>query len=99
MARMALIIEVKAVPNSGRNAWILDKSGLLKVFLKEAAQKGNANHEIIESLAHILKIPRSAITIITGLTTPKKRIKINSAITYEQVLTLLHLEKQKKFIE
>ena len=45
---MALIITVKVVPASGRNQWVIDKSGALKCFLKSPAEQGKANKELIK---------------------------------------------------
>jgi uncharacterized protein (TIGR00251 family) len=91
---MALMVEVKVVPFSRRNAWMLDKSGVLKVHLKNPAQRGLANDELITSLAKVLKLSQKDVTIISGLTARNKRLKIEADITYDQFLSALEIEQQ-----
>jgi uncharacterized protein (TIGR00251 family) len=92
--KMTLIIEVKVSPGSGRSAWKIDKSGVLKVYLKSPPERGLANEELVKSLAYALKVPLKEVTIISGQTSRNKRIKINASITYEQFLAALGIEQQ-----
>ncbi len=97
---MALIIEVKVTPSSGRRCWLLDKSGRLKCYLKNAPEKGRANMELLEFIADSLKIPIRSISLIAGATGRTKKIKIDTPLTYEQFLERIGLEKavQQKII-
>jgi len=45
---MSLVFDLKVVPRSGRNKWVLDKSGKLKCYLKSPPEKGLANKELIK---------------------------------------------------
>lgn len=95
---MALIIEIKVVPLSGKARFELDKQGHLKCFLKSAPEKGAANKELIKLLSKELKIPQNDVEIVSGLTLRKKRIKLHRAITFESFCQKLGLSHQKKLI-
>lgn len=71
---------------------MLDKSGMLKCYLKSPAQKGLANKELIKNLADVLKVPQAAIAILAGDTARTKKIKIEKEITFLQLLAVLGLE-------
>ena len=47
-----------------------------KVLLTAPAVEGNANRACIEFFARGLKVPRSAVSIVAGLTSRHKRIEI-----------------------
>ncbi len=91
---MALIIDVKVSPGSGRCAWKFDKSGMLKVYLKSPPERGLANHELIKEIAHALKITLKEVAIISGQTSRNKKVKINADVSYEQFLKALGIERQ-----
>ncbi len=93
---MSLIFDVKVVPSSGRNQWILDKSGMLKSYLKNPPEKGKANKELIRSLAKQLGIVQAGVEIVSGQTSRNKRIKVDLDITFEQLLAQLGIERQIK---
>lgn len=89
---MALLLTIKVIPSSGKQQWRLDKSNVLKCFLKSPPEKGKANAELIKLLANALEIPQAMIEIVGGATARTKRIKIDRAITHAQVLSKLGLE-------
>ncbi len=91
---MALIIQVKVVPSSGHSKWAVDKSGILKAYLKSPPEKGLANQELIKALAKALGLPQSEVMIISGATSRIKRIKVNAELNYEQILEAIGIEKQ-----
>ena len=91
---MALIIECKVVPKSGKNAWKLENNNRLKFYLKNPAEQGKANQELIGLLSKQLGVARASISILTGLTSKIKRIKIDADITFDYVLKVLGLDKQ-----
>ena len=86
---MALLIEIKVIPSSGRQKFVLDKSGIIKCFLKSAPEKGRANVELIDILAKNLKISKGQIEILSGQTSRKKRIKIDQDLTKDSFLEKL----------
>jgi len=96
-ASMALLCTIKVIPSSGRNAWVLDKSGTLKCYLKSPPEKGKANKELIKLIADVLSLAQHKITLMSGLTSRVKRVKIDLDITFEQLLEKLKIEYQQKF--
>lgn len=92
---MPLQLVVKVVPNSGRQAWTIDKAGQLKCYLKSLPEKGMANKELIKILANSLGITQDAIKLVGGLTTRTKRLLIETNLTSQQVEAILGIERQK----
>jgi len=95
---MALIVEIKVVPSSGRSGFVLDKSGMIKCFLKSPAQDGKANRELIKLVSHGLNIPQKNVYIVHGLTNRKKRLKIDKDMTEDEFFVCLGLVRQQKLI-
>lgn len=93
-----LILEFKIVTQSGRMSLVLDKSGILKCFIKAAPEKGKANEEVIELIAKALKIPKGAVEIVSGWTSRKKVIRIQTDLTYEQFLHSIGFGIQKTIV-
>jgi len=96
---MALIFYIKVVPRSGRNAWKLDKSGMLKCYLKSAPEKGLANKELIKTVARVLSVTQGDVEIIAGATRRNKRLKVNLDISFDQLLAILGVERQRSLFE
>lgn len=95
---VALIIDLKVVVQSGKSSVILDKSGMLKAFLKAAPEDGKANKELINLIAEFVGVSKKSVEIISGLTSRKKRLAIDTDLNYEQFLLKLgYLGVQKKF--
>jgi uncharacterized protein (TIGR00251 family) len=84
-----LIIDISVTTSSGRQAFLLDKSGILKCYLKSAPEHGKANDEIIEILAKKLKIAKNLINIISGRTSRKKKVKIDIDLEYQDLLKII----------
>ena len=93
---MALIIEIKVVPQSGKHALYLDKSGILKCFVKAAPEDGKANKEVVEVVSGAIGIAKKFVEIISGLTSRKKKLAIDIDLTYEQFLIKIGCSVQKK---
>lgn len=95
LASKMLVLEIKVVPNSGRQAWELESSGRLKIFLKSAPEHNKANLELIKLLAKQLKITQNQIEILTGGISRYKRIRIDKALSWLELLDILGLAQQK----
>ncbi len=91
---MALVIEVKVVPSSGKQLCVLDAAGGLKCYLKSAPERGLANEELIKMFAAAARLPRSAVHLMAGAASRKKIIKIDGSFTREQFLATLGIEVQ-----
>ncbi len=91
---MALIIDVKVLPSSGKQKVILDKSGKLKFYLKSLPEKGLANAELIKIFAKKLSISQNDIDIIAGLQSRNKILKIKTNLNFEQLLSFFDIAVQ-----
>ena len=91
---MAFIVDVKVIPSSGRNEWVLDKSGALKCYLKSPAENDKANAELIKGISHALGVAQSMISIAAGAQSRRKRIKIDIEMTYDEFLKALGIDWQ-----
>ena len=91
---MALLLEIKVVPQSGRLAMIRDKGGFLKCYLKSPPEDGKANHELVKFLAKSLGINFDQIKIVQGATSRKKVLKIDIQLSLEALLQKLGIETQ-----
>ncbi len=91
---MALRLEIKVVPASGKIGFVFDKQQKLKCFLKSAAQEGQANYELIKFVAKSCGVTQKDVDIVMGLICRNKVLLIKTDLTYEQFLEKVGLEKQ-----
>ncbi len=75
---------VKLHPRARKNAITGDLDGALKLALTAPPVDGKANQACVEFLANLLSVPRSSITIASGLTSRRKVIRV-SGVTAEEV--------------
>jgi uncharacterized protein len=94
---MALFLDVKVVPSSGRQQCCLGTSGL-KCYLKSPPEKGKANKELISLFAKKLKAPKESIVIVKGETSRNKRIRIEEEKSKSEVYIKLGIEVQTNFV-
>lgn len=73
-----LVLAVKAQPGARRNELRGVQDGALKVCVTQVAEGGKANEAIREQLAKSLKLKRSQIELIAGMTNPQKRFLIRN---------------------
>jgi len=90
---MSVIIEIKVVPSSGRTGCKLE-GARLKCFLKSPPEKGKANKELVSYLAKKLKLSSRDITIMTGATSPLKRVSIEAEKSFNDICDDLGIERQ-----
>jgi uncharacterized protein (TIGR00251 family) len=95
---MGLMIVIKVVPGSGKQKFVQDKAGSLKCFLKNQAEQGRANAELIKYLAHELNITQQQVTIVSGHITRSKKLKIDCNLTKEQLYAALGIEQQTSLL-
>jgi uncharacterized protein len=91
---MALVLDVKVIPQAGKQIFKRDKSGILKCYLKSAPEKGKANDELCLFISKLLTIPRATVTIIGGLTSRKKRVLIEKTLTMHDIYAAFGIEIQ-----
>lgn len=95
---MAITLEIKVIPSSGRSGFVLDKSGRIKCYLKNPPEHGKANKELIKLVAKSVGVPQDAVSIIVGATSRKKKIKIDKELTQEWLFACLGLSKQMSLL-
>ena len=93
---MALRLEIKVVPVSGKIGFVIDKQQRLKCYLKAQAEEGKANYELIKFVAKTCNVTQRDVDIVSGLISRNKILLISTDLTYEQFLQLAGLEKQAK---
>lgn len=74
---------VKVHPRAKKNAITGEVGDALKVSLTAPPLDGRANDACIEFFAKLLKLPRSSVTIASGLTGRNKVIRVAGASTEE----------------
>jgi len=75
---------VKIHPRARRNAITGGLGDALKLSLAAPPVEGRANEACIEFLANLLKVPRSSVTIASGLRSRRKVIRV-SGISADEV--------------
>jgi uncharacterized protein YggU (UPF0235/DUF167 family) len=77
-ARLSFTVRVR--PRSSRGGIIGRRAdGTLDVALRAAPVDGAANAELVQLLARFLAVPKSAVTIVRGLTTRVKQVQVEGA--------------------
>ncbi len=69
---------LKVKPGSKVDALFYDEAGLLNVKIKAPARDGKANTYLTAFLAKQFGIPKSGVTILSGFTSPHKRLDIEA---------------------
>jgi uncharacterized protein len=71
-------IRVKVIPKSSRTELVgYLPDGTWKVKIAAVPEKGKANRELVEFLAEKLGVAKSRIRIVSGQTSPLKRIHVS----------------------
>lgn len=71
-----ILLPVKVIPKSSRNAIVGWEQGELKVKVHAAPDKGQANEALIAFLCKSWKIPRSRLSLYSGETSRHKKVLI-----------------------
>lgn len=89
---MSIILDIKVVPQAHKTACALSKTGVIVCYVKSSPEKGLANKELIAYIAKTVGVTQKQIEIIAGLTSRKKRLKIDTLMHKEQILQLLGVD-------
>jgi len=81
-------LAIKTIPNAPRNAVVGWLGDALKVKVHAPALEGRANEELCAFLAEELRVPRRAVSLTRGETSPRKVIRIEG-LTLEEAKTRL----------
>ncbi len=91
--REGIVFTAKIVPGSSgltRICGLLD--GMLKIKVSAPPEKGKANQCLLKFLAKELGVKKSAVAILSGQTSPLKRVQV-SGICADELLRKLNLDK------
>ena len=73
----AAVIAVRVTPRSSRDAIEgVDDAGELRVRVTEAPADGAANASLVKVLAKELRLPKGALSVVSGATSRHKRLRI-----------------------
>jgi uncharacterized protein len=72
----SLLVEVKVVPGASRSEAAGLRDGALLVRVAAPPEKGKANEELRACLAKALGIPKSAVELISGAGSRRKRLAL-----------------------
>ena len=68
---------VRVKPRSARERLTLDSVGELRLEVYAAPSQGEANRALAEFLARSLRVPRTAVEIVTGQKSRRKLVRIS----------------------
>lgn len=72
----SVTFSLRVVPRASKSEVVGVVEGALKVRISAPPVDGAANEEVIRLLSKAFDVPRSRITIVAGLTSKTKRIRI-----------------------
>lgn len=72
-----LVFRVQVVPRASRSEVVGEHNGALRVRLAAPPVDGAANEELINVLARTFKVPRSAVTLLSGRSGRLKQVSID----------------------
>jgi hypothetical protein len=84
----AVSFAVKIHPRAKKNAITGEIGDALKVSLSAPPVEGRANEACIEFFAKLLRVPRSSVTIASGLTSRNKVVRV-AGVTAAELRRLL----------
>jgi uncharacterized protein (TIGR00251 family) len=87
----AVIFSVRVQPRASKDDISGEMAGALTVRLQAPAVEDRANEALVEFLAGLLKMPKSAVRILSGDRSRTKRLEIRG-VSGQQVQALLRKE-------
>ncbi|MFH1847389.1 MAG: DUF167 domain-containing protein [Candidatus Omnitrophota bacterium] len=70
-------IKIRVIPKSSRQE-IVEKDGILKVYVKVAPEKGKANKAVQGLIAKKYKVRKSDVTIVAGRIGRDKLVEVSA---------------------
>jgi uncharacterized protein len=71
-----VVITVRVIPRAGRSEVAGTRDGALLVRLNAPPVEGAANEELIQVIAKALRVPKGAVTIVSGERSRTKRVRV-----------------------
>ena len=82
------VINCLATPRASRNALTAWHDNRLKVALAAPPVDGEANKTLVKFMAEVLQVPKSSVSVASGLTGRRKAVAV-SGLTVEAVKNIL----------
>ena len=79
---------VHAQQRASRSRVVGEHGGFLKVQLAAPPVDGEANAELIDTLAALLQVPRRQISLISGETSRRKKLRVEG-VEHDDVLAVM----------
>lgn len=71
-----VVLPVKAQPGARRNRLAGEHAGVLKVQVTAAPERGKATAAVLQTVAASMGLKPSQVTLLSGMTSPQKRLLI-----------------------
>lgn len=71
-----MILHLRAKPNARANQLLVAADGTVTVRVKAPPQEGQANAALLAFIAEVLGVSRSRIELLSGHTTPFKKVDL-----------------------
>lgn len=78
-----VLLCVRAAPGARRNGLAGEQNGALKVAVTQVAEKGKANQAIVDVVCKSLKLKKSQVELVSGVTSRDKRLLIRGLTAAE----------------
>lgn len=89
-----IIIPVKAQPGARRNGLAGEQAEALKVQVTQAPERGKATQAVLETISDALWLKRSQVSLLSGATSPQKRVLV-TGISLEELKQRLRIVLEK----
>jgi uncharacterized protein (TIGR00251 family) len=90
IASGTVVVSVRVQPRAGRDEVVGEMGCALKIRLQAPAVEGRANEALIGFLAELLKLPKSAVRILSGDRSRIKRVEMRGVSRRQIEQLLLH---------
>ena len=90
IASGTVVFSVRLQPRASRDEVVGELEGALKIRVQAPAVEGRANEGLIDFLAQLLNLPKSAVRILSGERSRIKRVEIRSVSKRHIENLLLH---------
>jgi len=91
----AVFVDVHVVPGSKREGVAGVHGDALKIAVRARPEKGKANASLLEVVSRVVGIRRSAVEIVSGHSSRRKRVRIDGP-TADEVRARIDAELRRK---
>lgn len=88
------VINCLATPRASRNALTAWHDGRLKIALAAPPVDGEANKTLVKFMAEVLNVPKSSVSVSSGLTGRRKSVTVSNLSANEATKILSDMVKE-----